>query len=208
MGYTTDFIGHLDIHPPLNDAEQAYLKAYAASPRTGTEQSPYAVPGNPAAEEFEPRELPIATKPRRVRPRYSPADRPPGPWCGWVPGWCGDCLTFDGKEKFYEPVEWLRYLIDHFLRPNARAASSGLGFFEEFTFDHVLDGVIAGSRRDTCELFLIQVRDNQVAKTVLRCGDPQPWEAEPLPYQEEGDRWTSRRPPRAKPQLRLVSEQD
>ena len=138
------------------------------------------------------RELPVAAKPRRVTPRYSPADRPPGPWCGWVPGWCGDCLTFDGKEKFYEPVEWLRYLIDHFLRPNARAATSGLGYFEQFTFDHVLDGVIAGSRRDTCELFLIEVRDNHVAKTVLRYGDPQPWEVEPLPYQEEEDRWTSR----------------
>jgi hypothetical protein len=49
MGYTTDFIGHIDISPPLNDAEQAYLKAYAASPRTGTEQTPYVVPGNPAA---------------------------------------------------------------------------------------------------------------------------------------------------------------
>src|SRR5262245_28779808 len=31
VGYTTDFIGHVDIEPPLNEAEQAYLTAFASS---------------------------------------------------------------------------------------------------------------------------------------------------------------------------------
>jgi hypothetical protein len=207
MGYSTDFIGIIDIYPPLNDAEQAYLTAYAGSRRTDTEQAPYVVPGNPAAEEFEPTVLPVEAKRQSIAARDRTTDRPPGPWCGWVPAWSGDCLTFDGKEKFYEPVEWLRYLIAHFLRPGARAASSGLGYFQQFTFDHVLDGVIAGSRRDTCELFLIDVRANKVTKTVLRPGDPQPWELDPLPYQAESDRATRRsRPGHRKPPLRLITE--
>jgi hypothetical protein len=204
MGYTTDFIGHFDIYPPLNDAEQAYLTAYARSRREGTEHAPYAVPANPAAEEFPPPGRPVAAPSSGVNPRVSALDRPPGIWCGWVPGWCGDCLAYDGIEKFYQPVDWLRYLIEHFLRPGARAATSGLGYFEQFTFDHVLDGVVAGSRRDTCELFLIDVLDNEVTKTVLRQGDPQPWELELLPYQEESDRRSIRRR-RPKPPLRLVS---
>ena len=103
-------------------------------------------------------------------------------------------------------MDWLRYLIEHFLRPGARAGSSGLGYFEEFTFDHVLDGVVAGSRRDTCELFLIDVLDNKVTKTVLRRGDPQPWELDLLPYQEESDRSRTRRPRRRKPPHRLIMQ--
>jgi hypothetical protein len=33
MGYTTDFIGHIGIDPPLNEAEQSYLRAFAESRR-------------------------------------------------------------------------------------------------------------------------------------------------------------------------------
>ena len=30
MGFSTDFVGHIDIEPPLNDAEIAYLAAFSA----------------------------------------------------------------------------------------------------------------------------------------------------------------------------------
>lgn len=33
MGYTTDFLGHIDVHPPLNEAEQTYLTAFSRSRR-------------------------------------------------------------------------------------------------------------------------------------------------------------------------------
>ena len=94
------------------------------------------------------------------------ADGQPGLWCGWSPGWVGNCLTHDGIEKFYQPVEWLRYLIQHFLQPEALAARSDLRHFEHFTFDHILDGVVAANRRDTAELFLIDVQSNRVSKIV------------------------------------------
>lgn len=219
MGYTTDFIGCIDIYPPMNESEQAYLTAFAESSRGDEGQSTYDVPGNPAAEQFEPTTR--TTRDRRgatraawqIRPesamariRYAQQDRPPSRWCGWVPAWSGACLTFDGKEKFYQPMEWLHFLIQHFLCADAKAASAGLGYFENFTFDHVLDGVIAGSRRDTGELFLIDVRDNVLTRTVLRQGDPQPWELEALPYQTEVDRSEVRRPRPSRPSLRLLSE--
>lgn len=41
----------------------------------------------------------------------------PGLWCQWIPGPDGDTIIWDGGEKFYSYVEWLRYLIDHFLKP-------------------------------------------------------------------------------------------
>jgi hypothetical protein len=41
----------------------------------------------------------------------------PGLWCGWAPSEDGSAIVWDGVEKFYNYVEWLRYLIAHFLAP-------------------------------------------------------------------------------------------
>lgn len=41
----------------------------------------------------------------------------PGFWCDWVPNGDGTALEWNGSEKFYDYVDWLRYLIDNFFRP-------------------------------------------------------------------------------------------
>ena len=106
MGYTTDFIGHIDIHPRLTIAEQQYLLAFAASRRFNRAGGPYEVPGNPAADHDE--------RPADLDMYNTPAPGQPSLWCGWQPCWDGCCLSFDGREKFYGATEWLGYLIDHF----------------------------------------------------------------------------------------------
>ena len=50
MGYTTDFIGHIDITPSLNEAEQAYLSAFSLTRHYDREEGPYYVSPNPYAE--------------------------------------------------------------------------------------------------------------------------------------------------------------
>jgi len=125
MEHTTEFVGHIDITPALNEDEIAYLTAVSAS--------------------------------RRFR---------------WVPCWTGCCLTFDGSERCSEPVAWLRYVIAHLLKPGASASRSGLSRFANFTFDHRLDGMVVGCRRDTKELTAITVRANRVSTRTLRAPDP------------------------------------
>ncbi len=104
----------------------------------------------------------------------------------------GTASRADGLEKFYRPAEWMRYVIDHFLRPAAVASSSGLPCFDGFTFDHSCNGVVAGARRDTAEVFLIEVRDNAVTRRVLVPGVADDWWGE-LPYQAEIDAQRARR---------------
>lgn len=41
----------------------------------------------------------------------------PGLWCQWVPSEDGTSIQWDGGEKFYKYVEWLKYLIKNFLSP-------------------------------------------------------------------------------------------
>lgn len=178
MGYTTDFVGHIDIDPRLNQAEADYLRAFSTSRRWDRSEGPYFVPGNPRAEE----------RPDEMTRYNSPPPGQPQLWCQWVVCSNGDCLSWDGTEKFYEPLAWLRYLIQHFLSPTARCRTSGAPDFQSFTFDHVLGGTIVGCRRDTRELFAIRVRNNRVTKQVMRSGDTSSWDYQ-LAYEQENDRW-------------------
>jgi hypothetical protein len=41
----------------------------------------------------------------------------PGLWCQWRPSDDGKLIAWDGGEKFYHYVEWLEYLLKHFLAP-------------------------------------------------------------------------------------------
>ena len=62
--------------------------------------------------------------------------------------------------------------------------------------------MVVGCRRDSKELFAIQVKDNRVTKKVLRPGAPELQWREPLPYELEIDRWelSSRRRRRVMPE--------
>ena len=184
MGYTTDFIGHIDIQPPLNGDEQRYLTAFMHTRHYRRKAGEYFVPGNPVAEDRGSVDI----------DRYNQVDpRQPSFYCQWEVCWDGCCIAWSGAEKFYDAVPWLEYLINHFLKPGAYAESSGLPSFEGFTFDHRADGVIAACRRDTKELSLIRVASNRVSREVLWPEDDTYLDLPPLPYEEEIDRWEERR---------------
>jgi hypothetical protein len=184
MGYTTDFVGHIDIAPHLNAGEIAYLEAFGHARHFDTGGSPYDVPGNPLA----PDRVGVSTE------QYNALGAgKPQLYCQWAVCGSGCCLSFDGNEKFYEPVEWLRYLIDHLLKPGAAAARADHPQLRDFTFDHRLDGMVVGCRRDTRELFAVTVRDNRVASQVLRRGDSVYVGQPPLAYQKANDRDRDRR---------------
>lgn len=184
MGHTTDFLGHIDIDPSLNHAETAYLTAFARSRRFDRPGGPYEVPDDPRAETGEDFEI----------DRYNAvAIGQPSLWCDWEP--CGDgcCLAFNGTEEFYEPVRWLRYLVTHFLKPGAKASSTALDQFAAFTFDHRLNGIVVGCRRDNKELFAINVTNNRVTEKILRPADQRYVDRSPLPYETAIDRGPKRR---------------
>lgn len=173
MGFTTDFIGHIDIRPCLNEAEIAYLTAFSQSRRYDRGGSPYDVPGNPHAEAAV--DLPEGYN--------APAPGQPGLWCDWVPCWDGCCLAFNGMEEFYDPVPWLRFLVTHYLKPGAAAQGSVHRQLVGFTFDHVLEGMVVGCRRDNKELYAIVVRNNRVTERILRPATERYVDRPALPYE-------------------------
>ncbi|WP_166139223.1 hypothetical protein [Nocardioides ochotonae] len=83
------------------------------------------------------------------------------------------------------------FLLATFLVPGASAEGTS-----ELTCDHVVTGMVVGSRRDTRELYSITVRDNDVEVELLWPGNPR-WSDYPsLAYQIEIDRfreWVTKR---------------
>jgi hypothetical protein len=48
---------------------------------------------------------------------HNSSGRQPGLWCQWVVSEDRKHLQWDGGEKFYNYIEWLEYLIEHFFEP-------------------------------------------------------------------------------------------
>lgn len=178
MGYTTDFYGQIDITPPLNEHEASYLQEFNRSRRMERTFGPYFVKGDG--------DFGQGNGPDTILGYNSSHNEQPGLWCQWVPGdgyTATDsghkvvdygCLEWDQGEKFYQSAEWMKYLIDHFLKPNAMLQERlKNGWFEQngypvderfahFTFDHVLNGEIEAQGEDHGDRWYLIVENNIV----------------------------------------------
>jgi hypothetical protein len=76
----------------------------------------------------------------------------PGLWCQWTIDEDGTHLVWDGGEKFYNYVEWLKYLINH--------------FFEKWGVK--LNGEITWEGEDSKDMGKIVVVNNVVTVKVAR----------------------------------------
>lgn len=165
MGYTTDFWGEIKIEPALNPTEVAYLKAFADTRRMHRARGPYFVGGTgPAGQNAD----------EDVIDYNQPDPSQPGLWCQWVPTHDGSALGWDGGEKFYHPVDWMVYLIEHFLKPDALAfaALQRPKDFELFTFNHVCNGRIDAQGEDAVDRWALRVQDNVVTARHFIMIDP------------------------------------
>jgi hypothetical protein len=146
MGYSTTFEGTTTITPPLNPAETTYLRQFADSRRHQRPEGPY------STREYSYSDL--------GHPAYNqPPEGQPSLWCNWEPTEDGTGIRWNGAEKFYNATEWMQYLINHFLRPNATA--KGKPDFEKFTFDHTVTGLIKAQGDDPADAWELLVVDNE-----------------------------------------------
>lgn len=169
MGYQTDYVGYLHISPPLNEREIELINRVSGSIFLDRETT-----GLRVAEELD----------EAIRAH---GDVPPRGWSNWSACPQGCCLTYNGGDKANHMVPWLKYLMSNFLVPGATAhRKSGL---EELTCDHLLNGMVVGSRRDNRELYSITARDNEVEIELLWPGEKNWSSYPPLAYQTEIDRF-------------------
>jgi hypothetical protein len=164
MGLHTDYLGHVRIDPVLSPAEVDFLKGFNRTRHCG-ERAPLDVAEHPTDNE--------PTSDVRSYNRASPGM--PGLWCPWTCCDEGCCLCWDGREKPYAPDQWLAFLLATFLCPGAALADDPTAQRLGLTFDHVLNGVLVGERRETTELFALDVVDNVVVRRTLLAGRDGEW---------------------------------
>ncbi len=73
-------------------------------------------------------------------------DDKPGFYCQWVPNEDGTEIEWDGSEKFYHYVEWIEYLIEHFIKP----------------WGLTLEGEVEWRGEEDDDLGMIQIMENEV----------------------------------------------
>lgn len=63
----------------------------------------------------------------------TPPDGVPGLWCDWVVKEENGkhVLKWNGSEKFYHYISWLRYLIDNFIKPNGYQLNGHIRWYGE-----------------------------------------------------------------------------
>jgi hypothetical protein len=98
------FAGFIQITPPLSKAERDYINAFKSTRRVDRVQGPYYVSRiDPASDAY-------------VIDPDTPSYGQPSVWCQWEITEDGSRIVFDEDENEFEnPIEWMVYLIDHFL---------------------------------------------------------------------------------------------
>lgn len=163
MGYTTEFWGRIEINPPLSREEVEYLQKFSGTRRMNRQQGPYYVDG----EGYRGQD-----RDHGIIDYNSPPAGQPSLWCQWVPTEDGTALEWDSGEKFYGSVEWMKYLIDHFVGPRPRAA-----FQLPFLKGHRLDGTIDAQGEESSDRWRLIVEDSKVYEqqaSVVWPEDPRP----------------------------------
>lgn len=158
MGYDSTFTGAFKCSPALTAAQVAYLTAFGETRRMRWDASKAAQRADPLREAVG---LPLGAEAcyfvggdgyhgqvhtADVVNYNAPPAGQPGLWCQWVPTEDGASIKWDENEKFYCYIEWLLYIIDHFLRP----------------WGVRLNGIVSWRGEDHGDTGRIIVRDNLV----------------------------------------------
>jgi hypothetical protein len=138
MGYHTEFSGGIAVKPPLNKSEVEFLQKFNQTRHDG------------------PAETTITTKDGGTVTFKDPGDLP-GIWCQWTASDDGKKIVWDEGEKFYSYEEWMVFIIEYFLQPQAKAASE-LPFLQA---NHICNGTIHAEGEEG-EKFRLVVENNKV----------------------------------------------
>lgn len=144
MGYTTEFNGKFNLNKKLDKETHEFLTKLASTRRMKRKLPPeYGIEG-----EFYVDGAGYAGQDREdsIVDYNKPPSTQPSLWCQWIPTHDGTAIEWDGGEKFYHYVDWIKYIIDKVLAPRG----------------YSLSGVVDWRGEDWSDTGTIVVRDNKV----------------------------------------------
>ena len=144
MGYTTDFKGNFSFNKPLTANQVKYLQAFCDTRRMKRDAAktellpdelrkavglPVGDDGGYYVGSHDGSVIDYNTPPGQIpfqsggsfddiwqenNQKILEGKCQPGLWCQWTVSDDGNALEWDGGEKFYYYIEWLKYLINNF----------------------------------------------------------------------------------------------
>lgn len=138
MGYTTEFEGRFDLNKKLDDDTFDFLAKLSDTRRMkrSFKEESYGIEGEFYVEDDE----------ENVTDPNTPPSTQPSLWCDWAPTVDGKGIEWNQAEKFYNYVEWLKYLIERVLKEKG----------------YILNGTVKYQGEDEEDKGFIVVEDNIV----------------------------------------------
>lgn len=161
MGYTTEFSSHFTVSPAMRPEHVAYLNKFAETRRMWRDVTVLATMPDPVRESVG---LPLGEgveyfvggggfagqdEDASILNYNRPPPSQPGLWCKWAvvkDEYGNDVVAWNHGEKFYDYIEWLRYLINRFFKP----------------WEYVLNGTIQWQGEKVGDSGTIEIVDNEI----------------------------------------------
>lgn len=182
MGYTTNFIGAFTLSRKLTGPEYLYLYHFSRTRRMKREACAAAAMKDPWRKavnlsvgcdgEYFVNASGFAGqgKDASIIEYNIPPGEQPGLWCKWVPETNRQHISWNGVEKFYDYVEWLEYLIEHFLDRWGITVRGIVKYYgeadEDFGFIVVKDNKVR-QIKGTIESYLDKTGDDWVVEEII-----------------------------------------
>lgn len=147
MGYSTYFEGRFKLNNKLDDETYEFLQALGSTRRMKRNVDPkYGVEG-----EFyvEGGGMGGQNKEDNIINYNQPPKTQPSLWCDWVPTHDKMYIEWNKGEKFYEYIEWIKYIIVKILAPKG----------------YILNGKVTYQGEDAHDNGVIQITNNIVTNT-------------------------------------------
>jgi acyl-homoserine lactone acylase PvdQ len=149
MGYTTDFEGRFKLNKKLDYETRDFLVKFNETRRMKRQfaDNKYGVDGEfyvDGAGDFG------QDHENSVVDFNCPPSTQPSLWCQWRPSRDGEYIEWDGGEKFYDYVPWLRYLVKNVLAPKG----------------YTLNGEVYWQGEDSNDRGIIVAQDNKITTKI------------------------------------------
>ncbi len=150
MGYTTDFSGQFILDKPLDDETFKLLNGLANTRRMKRKVDPkygidgeFYIEGNGFMGQDREENIVDFNQPPRTQPSL---------WCQWIPNEDDKyIIEWNGGEKFYNYIEWIKYIIEKILKPKG----------------YTLNGDVCWSGESAEDIGLIRIMNNTVVSFEL-----------------------------------------
>lgn len=160
MGYTTEFLGEFTLDKPLDPIIGNLINGLAFTRRVKRDIYQLAKILNLSREEADMRygvegeyyynkddfKNYGQTVDDSILDFNMPPSTQPGLWCQWIYCKEDNVIKWNGGEKFYNYVDWIKYIIERILKPN----------------NYKLNGIVKWQGDETFDRGEIQINNNKI----------------------------------------------